>query len=128
MVRMSRAGIALALAFSCGLGACSSDTAPEPEPGFEQPGSFVAVDKGEGALTLYRMLDRLRLEDGVVILFVTVYDVQPPDWDAAREAAKDPDLPLRVAFEYEPRDTFTDNPQRVVWFRTLTDEEKERIP
>ena len=127
MGRMSRAGIALALSLSCAVSACSSDTAPEPEPEFEQPGAFVAVDRGDGALTLYRTLDRLRLEDGVTIMFVTVYDVRPPDWDAAREASKDPDLAVREAFRYEPRAVFTTNPQRVVWFRTLTDEEKARV-
>ena len=125
---MLRASIALTL--SCAvLPACSSDTAPEPEPTLETPGAFVALDEneGEGPLTLQRTLDTLTLPNDT-ILIITIYDVDPTSWDEAREASKSHDIPLRVEVELESKTPLVARPHRVVWWRSLTPEEKERSP
>jgi hypothetical protein len=132
-VCLKRAALALALVCAA-LPACSSDAAPEPEPTLETPGAFVAVneedeedDAADGALTLMRILDTLSLPNDTV-LFVTVYNVNPTSWDEAREIAKSHDIPIRLDIQFASRAPLVAHPYRVVWFRTLTDEEKDRIP
>lgn len=117
----------LVVAASLSLSGCSSDAVLAPEPAYDQPGAFVAVDDGGEALTLFRTLDTLKLQVGTY-LFMTEYDVAPLDWEEAQALAKEPDLPIRTALLLEPVRIVTDNPYQVVWFRTLTDEERERIP
>lgn len=120
---------ALALAFACAalVSACSSDDAPEPEPTLETPGAFVAVKEDTGSMTLLRTLDTLTLQDETV-LFITIYDVDPSGFADARELAKRHDLPLRVEIQFKSEGPIVSRPYRVVWFRSLTDEEKERVP
>ncbi|HZF56180.1 MAG TPA: hypothetical protein VE093_46515 [Polyangiaceae bacterium] len=129
---LTRAGAAfLVSCASCALlPACSSDAAPEPEPELETPGAFTAVDEAEasgGPLTLYRTLDTLILANDTIV-FVTVYDVEPSSWEEAREMARERDVPIRLEIQFISRSSLIAHPFRVVWFRTLTDEEKERIP
>ncbi|WP_437983063.1 hypothetical protein [Sorangium sp. So ce117] len=110
------------------MAACATDDAPEPEPELEFPGSFVAVAEQEGPLTLRRMLDRLLLDNGEMLLFMSSYDVAPRSWEEAREAAKDHDLPVQIELEMLLSSDLTARPHRVVWFRSLTEEEEERVP
>lgn len=121
-------GASLAIPLACGAlsAACSSDDAPEPEPKLETPGAFVAVQEEAGGLTLQRTLDTLSLQNDTVV-FLTIYDVNPPTFEAAREMAKDRDIPIRIEVEVQSHSAIVARPYRVVWFRTLTDEEKERL-
>jgi hypothetical protein len=117
------------LLLSTALSACASDTVPAPEPRLEQPGAFVAVEDDEtGEMTLFRTLTRLAVQTGETILFVTVYDVTPSDWDEAREIAKGHDIPIRYDLTSVSRSLLVQESYRVVWFRTLTEEEEARIP
>jgi hypothetical protein len=109
------------------LSACSSDDLPEPEATITTRGAFVAVDYGEGPLTLYRILDYADL-NLARLLFISSYRVEPQTYDEARELAKDHDLPVRIEFDYLPIGSVESNPHQVVWFRTLTEEEEERVP
>ncbi len=111
------------------LAACSSDVLTPPEPDLSTPGAFVAVEgyDEEGALTLLRILDHLQLENAR-LLFLTVHDVRPASFDEAREMAKDHDIPIRELIRVEPDTVVTTSPHRVVWFRTLTAKEEERVP
>jgi hypothetical protein len=68
----------------------------------------------------------LRLDDDKVLVFLTVYDVHPSSWEEAREQAKSRDIPLRLEIRIEPDTVITDHPYRVVWFRTLSEEEEAR--
>ena len=108
------------------LPACSSDTAAEPEADIETPGAFIAVDEGEGGLVLHRSLETTVLESET-FLFLTIYDVHPATWDEAREISKNHDIPIRNGSVPAPRKLFPAGPHRVVWFRTLTDEEAHRV-
>jgi hypothetical protein len=109
--------------------ACASDTVPAPEPTLEQPGAFVAVDSDDtGEMTLFRTLSRLAVQSGETILFVTVYDVTPSDWDDAREIAKGHEIPIRQELTSVSRSLLLQESYRVVWFRTLTEAEEARIP
>jgi hypothetical protein len=130
MPNMLRAGIALAFFFTL-LPACASDAAPEPEADLETPGAFFAMDEGKGALALARTLTTLRalpLETGDTILFFTLYDVAPSTWDEAHDIAQGHDIPIRILTTTKPKSQLIMDPYRVVWFRSLTDEERERIP
>jgi hypothetical protein len=130
-VLRSRLAIALSLSLSLSclaLPACSSDAAPLPEPDIETPGAFIAFDEGiTGKLSLIRTLDTLELPHET-ILFASVYDVDPVSWDEARELSKRHDLPLRLDIQFVTETPLKAVPYRVVWFRTLSEEEKERVP
>ncbi|MRG91169.1 hypothetical protein [Polyangium spumosum] len=107
--------------------ACSSDALTPPEARIDTPGAFVAMEgyEAEGELALVRILDRLQFEDAR-LLFMTVHDARPADFDEARELAKDPELPIRELIRIEPDTVVTQHAHEVVWFRTLTEKEKER--
>jgi hypothetical protein len=123
---------ALTLAIPLALPACSSDAAFEPEPTLETPGAFVAVDdvddvEGEGPLTLFRTLDTVTLPSDTVV-FVTIYNVNPRTWEEAREMSKSHEIPIRLEIQLVSSTPLVARPYRVVWWRSLTAEEQERIP
>jgi len=127
MTPMLRAGLAVALALaSTWLPACASDAAPQPEPTLEEPGSFVAVQEKPGVFSLQRTLDRVVLETGTILVF-TVYDVTPTSWSAARAISMGHDIPILHETTALAEELFTQSDYRVVWFRTLTDEEEQRL-
>jgi hypothetical protein len=109
------------------LSSCSSDAPVEPEPAFDQRGAFVAVDQGADGLMLFRTLSPWVTESGT-FLFVTIYAVHPSSWDDAREISKNHDIPIDTVSGMFRRDDVAALPHRVVWFRTLTAEEEDRIP
>jgi hypothetical protein len=129
MIARAIGGAALALLFAGPLFGCASDAAHEPEPELLTAGTFAAVEGYDepGHITLIRTLDHLQLENDA-LLFMTVYDVHPASWDEAREMAKSHDIPIRVEIRIEPITAVTDNPHRVVWYRSLTQEEEDRVP
>jgi hypothetical protein len=109
--------------------ACASDALDPPEARIDTPGAFVAVEGYDepGELTLVRILDRLQFEDAR-LLFMTVHEPRPADYEEARELAKDHDLPIRELIRVEPDTVVTQSAHQVVWFRTLTAKEQERVP
>ncbi|MDI1451027.1 hypothetical protein [Polyangium sp. 6x1] len=109
--------------------ACASDALTPPEAHIDTPGAFVAVEGYDepGELTLVRILDRLQFEEAR-LLFMTVHDARPETYDEARELAKDHDLPIRELIRIEPDTVVTQSPHQIVWFRTLTKQEQERVP
>jgi hypothetical protein len=110
------------------LAGCSSEAAPEPEPDLRTRGAFVAVDEGGPGLALYRTLDTLQIDGVSELFFVSIYDVAPADWDEARELSKQHDIPVARTVDLLAASAYPAGPYRVVWFRTLTEEEKERVP
>jgi hypothetical protein len=107
------------------LPACASESLPEPEPTLETPGAFIAVEHGPGDLSMSRTLETFQAQEDT-ILVLTDYDVAPASWEEAREIAMQPDLPIKVAVTAASGKQFSKSNYRVVWFRTLTEEEKER--
>lgn len=123
LCRTSMAVVAVAAAL---LGACSSDAAVEPEPDIHTRGAFIAV-RGEAGLSLKRTLDTLVVQGSTLIL-VTEYAERPESWDEAREMAKRTDLLIEHEVVFLDEVGITQLEHRVVWFRTLTEEEEARIP
>jgi hypothetical protein len=121
-----RSSVALA-ACAFALCACSSDAPTEPEPTLDTVGAFVALEQGTDALMLFRNLSPWTTEAGV-FLFVTIYDVEPTTWDEAREISKSHEIPIRTEVGLLGRDDTAALPHRVVWYRSLTREEEDRIP
>jgi hypothetical protein len=108
------------------LPACSADALAEPEPTLEQPGAFFAAEDG-ARLSLFRTLSPWVTEAGS-FLFVSVYDVAPTSWEEAREMSKNHDIPLLTVSTLLRRDSVEATTHRVVWFRSLTREEEDRVP
>lgn len=127
MIDRLRSGVAPALACSL-LSACSADALPEPDPEILTIGAFVAVEgpSGGGPLSLSRTLDYLKLGEDTII-YLTIYDVAPESYEAARDISKQADIPILVEVATASTREFPANPYRVVWFRTLSVEEQERL-
>ncbi|MDI1475980.1 hypothetical protein [Polyangium sp. y55x31] len=121
--------LCLAWASAALVAGCASDALTPPEARIDTPGAFVAVEGyyEPGELTLVRILDRLQFEEGR-LLFMTIHDARPETYEEARELAKDPELPIRDLIRIEPDTVVTQSPHQVVWFRTLTKKEQERVP
>ena len=107
---------------------CASDDVKVPEAELETPGAFIAVQgyDVDNAFTLIRTIDRLDFEFETLLFFST-YDVKPQSWADARELARQPELPLRAEIDAQPTGAITERPWQVVWFRTLTDDERRRV-
>jgi hypothetical protein len=105
---------------------CSADSAPAPEPTFTTPGAFIAFRDESGGYLLMRTLAEWPVRPGESVLFVSVYSPTAATLDEARELAQGPPLPLLrpdVAVIEIPDPSIA----TVVWFRTLTPEEMERV-
>lgn len=127
-MRWIRLIMALGVTF-CGANSlgCASDDLEPIEPELLTPGAFVAIrdyDKGH-EFSLIRTIDRYDFQVDILIFYST-YDVEPTSWEDARELSKQHDLPLRKEIEAQPAIAVTTKEWRVVWFRTLTDAEKDR--
>ncbi|APR87492.1 hypothetical protein A7982_12841 [Minicystis rosea] len=106
---------------------CAPETEVGPEPELDTPGAFVAQREGDGSITLLRTLEKLTVAGQDTLLFFSVYDASPTTWDEARELAKQHDLKLRYELTTAYETPFLTSEFRVVWFRTLTDEERDRL-
>ena len=102
---------------------CSSDAADEPEPTLETPGSFVAQEEDSGEFRLLRMTLALKLDATQPLLLFRVYEPRVSSFDAARELAKERGIPIEAAADYAVEAEFVQTNYRVVWFRTMTEDE-----
>lgn len=109
---------------------CASDAAPEPEPELEVPGSFVAFDDGHagGRLTLVQVLATVRLESGDSMVFAAVYAERTGTFAEARALAQRDDALLQSPMSILSGRVITTRRYDVVWYRSLTEEERERVP
>jgi hypothetical protein len=123
-LRGAVAGALLSLSWLSALVGCSADAAPEPEPTLDTKGAFVAVVADSGELELYRTLAILGEGNDNDAFFVVPYIESPASFAAARELAKDPNLPHRAVTAIGRR-YITSREWKVVWFRSVTDEEQE---
>jgi hypothetical protein len=121
---MTRLAVLLFALSASLLAGCSADALDEPEPELLTPGAFVAVDDGEGAYEILRTLTSLGVGDDRNVIFFTVFAPTAPDFDRARELARDPALPIRDELVLLPEDYFFPRSWKVVWFRTLSEEER----
>jgi hypothetical protein len=119
-----RATALMLLAASALLG-CSADAATEPEPQIETPGAFFAVDNDVGAYQIMRTLVLLELGSGQDLFVVTAYAPTAVNFDQARELARDPELPVSDELVLIPKDEILTRSWKVVWFRTLSPEERD---
>ncbi len=78
-------------------------------------------------MELYRMLKALRIE-GDNILFTTLYDVAPANFDEATAIAQRAEIPVREQLLVFSEVQVLRSSVKVVWFRTLTAEEEKRAP
>jgi hypothetical protein len=114
----------LAIVAACGYGGCSADVAPEPEPTLVTSGAFIAVDEGKDSLSLLRTLAVLGDGSSSDALFLTRYGVSPKTYEEATELAKRRDLPTPDTVTVLGRGYFDRHDWRVVWFRSLSNEEQ----
>jgi hypothetical protein len=105
--------------------ACSADAVAEPEPTLRTPGAFVARDEA-GTVRLYRTLSTLQLQSDLVLM-MEAYAPEAASFAEAAELARDPELPLGQALFLMPESDFTAEPWQVVWFRSPTREELDRV-
>ena len=117
-----------AIAVAILVAACSSDAAREPEPNLETAGAFVAFQDDGGDIRLIRVLGGVELDNGDTILFVTSYYPILPNFDAAAELAREGNPPIELESTAISKGEVESHPYRVVWFRTLSDHEKELLP
>lgn len=119
----SRRGFAVLLAILGGLLGCSADAVDEPEPVFTTPGAFIAWSDEEGGYRLLRMRNVFPLTDELTLLFFDEYLAGVASLEEAKQKAQDPALPL-VFIGPIQLTQFRQQPHVVVWFRTLTEEER----
>lgn len=126
MVGLARAIAAVSFVVMASLvfPACSSDAVTAPEPTLYTPGSFVGrQEEGLDWITLYRVLSIVQVSANQRMLLVTLYGVQPKDFEQARQTAERHDLPVAQPVLFMLDDIFVTRPWKVVWFRTLNDTE-----
>ena len=68
---------------------------------------------------------RIELGSGQDVFFVTAYAPIAVDFDQARELARDPELPISDELVLVPKDDVLSRSWKVVWFRTLSPEERD---
>jgi hypothetical protein len=115
----------MALALLLGLpGGCSADAADEPEPTLETPGAFIALADDEGTFQILRTLAGLEVGSGQDIIFFTLFEPKASDFEQARELARDRELPVSDPLVLVPKSDVLSRTWKVVWFRTLNEEER----
>ena len=107
------------------LPACATESLPEPEPTLVTPGAFIAEDPQNGPIVLLRTLDTFKSQADTV-LALTEYDVEPASFEEAAELARLPEIPIRFTLTAASANLLAETDHRVVWYRTLTDEERAR--
>ena len=116
---------ALILMLVAGSVGCSADAVSESEPTLETAGAFVVTGPVEGNYVLFRILLALTLENKRTVLLVFRHAVVKSIAEG-RALAQGPQLKDGIV-EGRARETFIMEGYTVVWFRTLTDEEKDAV-
>ena len=107
---------------------CSADAAPEPEPTLDTPGAFVAVENAEGQFEVLRTLGGLEVGAGQDVLFFSEYAPPAESTEEARGLARRRELTLVDELLLVPTARILESSWEVVWFRSLTEEERARLP
>lgn len=118
-------GLGLALALAALAPGCASESAPEPEPTIYTRGAFVAVRVEDGHIRLSRTLDTFEVQTDTSLI-ETEYAVTPVTFEEARLLAKLPELPIRLLVTASSGNSVEEREHEVVWYRTLTEEERSR--
>ena len=118
---MRRVALALLLGL---LTACSADAVDEPDPQLETPGAFIALADDEGTFQILRTLAGLEVGSGQDIIFFTLFEPAAVDFEQARELAQDPELAVSDPLVLVPKADVLSRTWKVVWFRSLTEEER----
>jgi len=120
---MSRAvALVLVLGAVISLGACSADHVDEPEPTITTPGAFLAVESEGGRLAIWRVLGEFRSTYDSVY-WMRIYEGLADDLAEARRMAQDPDLPVAQSVIMATPANLQG--ARVVWYRSIDDEERQ---
>jgi hypothetical protein len=119
---MTRCRAALAIVAASLLAGCSADAVEEPEPTLDTPGAFVALEDDAGGFNILRTLVSLNLSQDVI--FCTLFAPTAGDFEQARELAQDHDLPVQDPLVLVPKNEILARRWKVVWFRTLNEEER----
>ena len=120
----SLAAFAGVVASATALG-CSADSVDEPEPTLETPGTFVGREEF-GEVRIYRTLSTLRLQ-GDLVLIDELYAVRAVDFAEAKQLAQQPGLKLEKPLDYVPESKFVVPRWQVLWFRSPSREELDRV-
>jgi hypothetical protein len=104
---------------------CSADAVQPPEPTLTTPGAFVAYEESSGSIRLIRSFQSFRVDDNA-FLFAAYYDQVATSYAEATALARDRSLVPRAELVGFDLAVFT-APYRVVWFRSLTDQERGTI-
>ena len=106
---------------------CSADSVDEREPTLDTIGVFVARTDPDGGYTLHRVLYALRLQTDDTSLFISTYAVHASTLEGARDLARSGPLPVEVEVQVVSQRQFGSVPYEIVWFRSLTPEERARV-
>jgi len=123
MARVRHCWLCLALVST----GCSADAVPESEPTFRTPGAFLAARIAPSEYTLSRTIGELPPIAGQQLLVVTQYTPVLHSLAAARELAQDSTIPIRYQALVVPLSEFSNGRWEVVWFRSLTEDEKDAL-
>lgn len=104
--------------------ACSADAVAVPEPSVRHAGTFVASPRASGGYRLLRTTEVLLIDPVTTYLFMDEYFPGAATVSEARALARRVDLPLRPSSILLER-TFLQTEWHIVWYRTLTDEERQ---
>jgi hypothetical protein len=104
---------------------CSADAAFEPEPTLETPGAFVALENQQGTFDIVRTLASIEVGQDEKMLFFKSFVPSARDFDEARELARDPALPVSDSLVLVQRSDILELDWKVVWFRSLSQEERD---
>ena len=88
---------------------------------------FVARSDPNGGYTLHRVLYALRVQSDDTSLFISTYAVRARTLDEARDLARSGPLPVEVDVQVVSQRQFGSVPYEIVWFRSLTPDERERV-
>jgi hypothetical protein len=88
--------------------------------------TFLAVlDEPTAEYVLLRVLQALETQTSETILFITVYGPRAQTVEQAEALAKRTDLPVAAALRIMSLNTVLAGTWHIVWFRSLTAEERE---
>lgn len=124
MAFMARRTAALAVLATVWLAGCSADAVNEPEATLETPGAFVALSDDEGSYDILRTLSSIEVGSGQNVIFFTLFAPKAHTFDQAQELARDPELPVGDQLVLIPKSDVLARDWKVVWFRTLSEEER----